>query len=110
MTLTYNLMGEVESYSSNACASQGDEPIESTNPRKRKKTIDDSIRSKGKRVVNEETVQKRQRLGPSHFAMSRNVNKILTIEDESLAEIRIPSPILENIEPIQLEDDEPLLP
>lgn len=95
--MTYTLMGESESYSSNTGASQGDEPIESANPKKRKET-------KGKEIANQEPARKHQRLEPLHFVVSANVNEILDI-DESLGDIRIPSPI-----PVQPEDDEPPSP
>lgn len=89
VTLTYNLMGEAESYSLNAGASQSDEPIESTHLGKRKGIVNDSTREKGKKTTDEEPTQKKQRSKPLHFSMSVNMNEILDI-DESLGDIRTP--------------------
>jgi hypothetical protein len=92
MALTYNLMGEAESYSSNADASQGNEPVEKASSRKRKEIDDNSAKEKGKKIANEEPVRKIQKSGPLHSAMSRNKNNIVDI-DESLVDMRTPFPI-----------------
>lgn len=103
-------MGEIEAYSSNAEASQNVGPIKSTNSRKKKKEVGSSSRTKGKTTIDEGSAQKKQRLEPSCFAASANRNNVLTI-DESLAKIKIPSPVhRENIELIQQEDEEPPSP
>lgn len=60
MFLTYNLMGIIESYSSNhEEASQSVEPLESTNSRKRKEVAEGSMKSKGKKIVNKQAAEKK---------------------------------------------------
>lgn len=103
MALTYNLMGEAKSYSSNAGASPSNELAENSG-RKRKEMNNDSAKEKGKRTADEEPTQKKQKPGPLHSAMSGNRINILDI-NESLADMRTPSPIH-----VQTEDDEPPSP
>ncbi|XP_057861850.2 uncharacterized protein LOC131070364 [Cryptomeria japonica] len=92
ITLTYNLMGVAEGYSSNEEATQNARPSE-------------SAKRKGKAVENEELAQKKKRIEPSRSATSRNEKYILTI-DESLAEIKIPSSVHErNAESVHQEDE-----
>lgn len=107
--LTYNLMGIMESYSSNNDeTTQNAEPPKSISSRKRKERAEGSAKTKGKKIVNEGDVGKKQRSSQVHSsisASSRDLNNISILEDEPLGEVEIPPLIREerNVESMQQE-------
>lgn len=97
-------MGEAEECSSNAEASQGAEQIESA-----KQKVGSSLKTKGKAIVTEGPVQKKQRVEPFRSAASANID-VLAIY-QSLAEMEIPSLVHEeNVESVNQEDEQPPSP